>query len=157
MSSCPKDVTPARKVVRTAITKHQLSREEQRSLIEIKNNLTLDPIKQIWTTTYECEKEPEGLRDNRAQAVAIAERTEDRLIKSSELAKYNDQFIDFINRGLVVELSKEEEKAYAGPSHYISHHEVYKPGSTSTPMRLVTNSSLKFDGVSPNDFWKKGP
>ena len=70
---------------------------------------------------------------------------------------YNNQFLDLVNRGVLVEITKEEEEAYSGPSHFVSHHKVYKTGSTSTPLRIVINSSLKFDDESPNDFWMKGP
>ena len=45
---------------------------------------------------------------------------------------------------------------YKGPSNYISHHYVEK-SSVSTPIRIVTNSSLKNGVRSLNDCIPKGP
>lgn len=46
---------------------------------------------------------------------------------------------------------------YSGPVHYISHHEVLKPESKSTPVRIVFNSSANYMGHTLNDYWAKGP
>ena len=45
---------------------------------------------------------------------------------------------------------------YKGPVNYISHHGVEKP-SVTTPLRIVTNSSLKNGVRSLNDCLPKGP
>ena len=54
-------------------------------------------------------------------------------------------------------LTKEEEREYSGPVHYISHHEVLRPESKSTPVRIVFNASAMFKGHQLNDYWLKGP
>ena len=48
---------------------------------------------------------------------------------------------------------------YSGPVSYVSHHAVMKPGSVTTPIRIVTNSSLVNvkAGISPNDCMQEGP
>ena len=48
---------------------------------------------------------------------------------------------------------------YTGPVLYVSHHAVFKPGSTTTPLRIVTNTSLKNAnaGISPNECMQEGP
>ena len=45
---------------------------------------------------------------------------------------------------------------YGGPAQYITHHGVLKD-STSTPLRVVTNSSFKNGKYSLNDILPKGP
>ena len=40
--------------------------------------------------------------------------------------------------------------------HYISHHEVLRPESKSTPVRIIFNSSAVFQGHRLNDYWMKG-
>ena len=62
-----------------------------------------------------------------------------------------------INRGVVSEISQNEVSAYKGPVNYITHHDVYKPGSLSTPIRLVSNSSFKNRTTNLNDLTVKGP
>ena len=42
-------------------------------------------------------------------------------------------------------------------SYYVSYHEVFKPGSISSPIRIVVNSSLQYIGRSLNDILMKGP
>ncbi|CAC5362061.1 unnamed protein product [Mytilus coruscus] len=45
---------------------------------------------------------------------------------------------------------------HSGPVHYIPHHEVLKPESKSTPLRIVFNSSSSYMGHTLNDYWAKG-
>ena len=137
---------------------HELSRTEQYQHRVIKENLSLDPVNDIITTTYPFEENPAVLEDNRGQAYALLQKTEKRLKQHPDHAKlYCEQWQDFIDRGVVTEITEEEAKAYQGPVFYISHHEVFKPGSTSTPIRIVVNSSLKYKGLSLNDILMKGP
>ena len=53
--------------------------------------------------------------------------------------------------------SKAKAERLKGPIHYISHHEVLKPDSKSTPVRIVFNSSARYMNHSLNDYWAKGP
>ena len=64
---------------------------------------------------------------------------------------------DMIKRGIARKLSMEEMKRYEGPVHYLQHHEIVKPTSSSTPLRIVFNSSASFMGHALNDYWAKGP
>lgn len=51
----------------------------------------------------------------------------------------------------------DEMKKYQGPVHYLLHHEVLKPDSKSTPIRIVFNSSASCMGHVLNDYYTKGP
>ncbi|XP_061184389.1 uncharacterized protein LOC133192393 [Saccostrea echinata] len=62
-----------------------------------------------------------------------------------------------IHREAGRKLTNTEEELYEGPVYYISHHEVLKPGSKSTPLRIVFNSSASFIGHVLNSYWMKGP
>ncbi|XP_069993225.1 uncharacterized protein [Penaeus vannamei] len=85
--------------------------------------------------------------------------TEKRLLKLGlEYAKaYNNQIREMIVCDVARQLTPDKFKDYAGPVTYIQHHEVLKPGSTSTPLRIVFDSSAKYMGQSLNSFWAKGP
>ena len=62
-----------------------------------------------------------------------------------------------VNRTVARKLTISEISRYKGPVHYISHHEIMKPESDSTPIRIVFNSSSKYKDHRLNDYWAKGP
>ena len=62
-----------------------------------------------------------------------------------------------LERNVVFELTQAKMSAYTGPINYITHHEVYKPGSLSTPVCLVSNSSFKNGSTNLNEITVKGP
>ena len=137
---------------------HMMSKEDQRELNAIENNLELCPIEKRWTTSYPYKVDPSILENNETQINDLAISTERRLNKSSETtAKYNEVFNDLIKREVIQPLSDDEINNYSGPVFYTSHHEVYKETSTSTPVCIVMNSSLKYKGISFNDILMKGP
>merc|ERR1712059_166757 len=80
-------------------------------------------------------------------------------MKRGEVDEYNQELNDYINRGVIRKLLDEEMAAWAGPVNYISHHGVEKPSSTTTALRIVSNSSLDYNnkGLSYNDILPKGP
>lgn len=138
---------------------NELSLCEQRELEVIKQNLKLDSIQNKWITTYPYKTDPATLIDNRYQVEMMLRRTEKRLSKDvSVKEQYCNQFQDFVDRGVFREIPEKEMNEYQGAVCYISHHEVYKEGSASTPVRIVLNTSLKNkDGLSLNDVMMKGP
>ena len=79
-------------------------------------------------------------------------------MKNIEVAlMYMDQMKEMLETGKARKLSFEELKHYDGPLHYISHHEVLNPRSSSTPCRIVFDTSANFHGHRLNDYWAKGP
>ena len=62
-----------------------------------------------------------------------------------------------VDRNVTHKLSKEETESYSGPVHYLSHHEVLKPDSLSTPCHNVFNASAKFQGQCISNYWAKAP
>ena len=45
-----------------------------------------------------------------------------------------DQFKDMVSRNVVSEITDKDKATYVGPINYITHHDVFKPGSLSTPI-----------------------
>jgi len=131
---------------------------ENQELQEIEKGLTLDTVEKKWTAVYPFKEDPSVMKDNYRQALACMEKTEKRLLKLGQLADFNQQFKESIDRGVFKELGPEEINCYEGPINYITIVETFKPGPLSTtPIRLCMNSSMKYAGVSLNDLLMKGP
>ena len=89
----------------------------------------------------------------------MAHGLERQLIKSNQLADFNDEMEGFVHRGVFRELTEEEMRRWTGALNYISIHGVPKPQSTTTKLRVVSNSSLSNNnsGFSYNSLLPKGP
>ena len=111
-----------------------------------------------WNAEYPWIRDPSELPDNKKAAMGMLISTERRLAKNARHAEvYQKQIEDMIDREVARRFSKKELEEYKGPIHYISHHEVLKPDSKSTPVRIVFNSSARYMGHTLNDYWAKGP
>ena len=111
-----------------------------------------------WLIPYPWKRDPRELPNNKAQAFKKLEATERRLLKNPEHAKaYDLQMVEMNQLQFARKLTEEETRRHTGPVHYISHHEVLRPESKSTPLRIVFNSSAVFQGHKLNDYWMKGP
>lgn len=112
-----------------------------------------------WTAAYPWIKPPETLPNNISVSLARLRSTEKRLAKrGSDYAKaYSDQIQDMVSRGVARKLTNEEITNYQGPVHYLPHHEILKPESKSTPIRIVFNSSASYMGHILNEYYAKGP
>ena len=132
--------------------------KELSELNTIKSKLTYNEENQCWTAEYPFKRDPKILNNNFNIAFNALKRREKKLKKDEVACKlYSDQIKDFVNRGVLTKLSKKEIENWEGPVRYVDHHEVYKE-STSTPLRIVINSSFKTGNeLSFNDILMKGP
>ena len=141
-----------------AIGSKDYSIKEEKELALIERNMSYDEQDSCWVAKYPWIKDPSDLPDNRKVALALLITTERRLVRNPIHATvYDDQVKDMVDRGVARKLSKDELANYKGPIHYISHHEVLKPDSKSTPVRIVFNSSANYMGHVLNQYWAKGP
>ena len=98
------------------------------------------------------------LPKNRFIVLCTLKSTEKRLLKNEQFAElYKDQINNVFERKVARKVTEEELHQYNGPKYYIAHHAVLKPESKSTPCRIVFNSSAKYQGLSLNDCYAKGP
>lgn len=136
---------------------------EERDIEKIKECLTyLQADKHSerphWDAAYPWKTDPLTLPDNRCGVEATFLNTERRLEREPERkAAYREQIQEMISRGAATKLTKEELDSWKGPKWYISHLVAPNPHSSSTPVRIVWNSSYEFPGVSLNDLLSKGP
>ena len=111
------------------------------------------------TFKYPYIKDINLLHDNHRKDISISSKLEARLKTKSELENYNKELQEFIGRGVLWELNEEELENWNWPINYISYHGVQKPGSTTTKLRVVSNSSLDNNnsGLFLNDCLPKWP
>ena len=137
---------------------HTYSFKEEQELALIQSKLRYDEERWKWVCGYPWIVDPRSLPDNYPAAYSTLLRTERTLLKEPEwMATYQKQIDDHVARGVARKLTQEEIDSYTGPYFYLSHMAVEQPKSESTPVRIVFNSSQKFQGVSLNDCLAKGP
>ena len=137
---------------------HKMSLVEQFEYNVMKNNVVYDEVEKVYRVTYPFTEDPSILSNNFHQAAKIPEREEKKLVKENLLEEFNKEFDKMIAFGALVELSREEMNSWKGPVHWISLQHVRKPESPTTPLRIVSNSSLSDrNGNSVNSITMKGP
>ena len=103
-------------------------------------------------------KDPSDLPNNRRTTQGMFASTKKRLARNPSHAKvYQEQIQDMVDRGVARKLTREELETYQGSIHYVAHHEVLRPDSKSTPVRIIFNSGAKYMGHTLNEYWAKGP
>ena len=135
-----------------------MSLREEREWNLIKDNLSYDVKSRKWTAAYPWIKDPKHLPNNRDMVLRTLKTTEKRLKNNTQLAEtYNNQIEDMKIRNVCRKITNNELMNYKGPVYYLTHHEVLKPGSKSTPCRIVFNTSANYRGHVLNDYYAKGP
>ena len=107
-----------------------------------------------FSISYPWLEPPSKLQDNLGQVIKIGEKEEYKLAKEGLTDEANILFQKLIDYGALRKIPAYEQAAWAGPVHYVSLQHVVNPQSTTTPLRLVTNSSLRDkSGLSVNTSW----
>ncbi|XP_054601662.2 uncharacterized protein [Nothobranchius furzeri] len=136
---------------------------EERELETVKEGLTYvkgdhHTDEPHWHASYPWVRDPASLPGNRKAVEATFLQTEKQLSKEPGWkTAYTEQVYDMLDRRAAIKLTQEEITGWEGPVWYISHLIAPTPHSVTTPIRLVWNSSQKFQGVSMNDLLMKGP
>ena len=92
---------------------------------------------------YPEKRNPEDLPDNKEQVKKLLESTERRLLRNPQkAAAYNDKMKEMEEMKFTRKLTESEMEDYKGPVHYIPHHAVFRPESTSTPNEVESSRNL---------------
>ena len=129
-----------------------MTQREQHELKLICEGMIYNKDEKTLSVHYPVIGDLSKLEDNRVQAIRMAEHLERRLRKQGHLEAYNREMQEFIDRGVFREVTNEEMRSWEGAVNYISHHGVEKSASATTPLHVVSNSSLSINnsGVSYN-------
>ena len=136
---------------------HALSLKDQYESQVIESKISYDQTLNQFVVSYPFTQDPSILPNNKGQVIKIAEREEKRLSKLNLLDAFNKEFDKMIAHGALVELHDTELEQWDGPTHYVSLQHVINEDSPTTPLRIVTNSSLSDrKGISLNGILMKG-
>ena len=108
---------------------------------------------------YAFIDDPNRLSNNIGQVIRIAESEEKKLLREGLTAEFNTKFDEMVNLGTIGEITQMEMDLWSGQAHCVSIHHVVNDKSSTTPIRLVVNSSLRCprSGKSLNEMLAKGP
>ena len=136
-----------------------ISREKELVVRKMEDLIKYDEDACKVTVGYPWTEDLLKLTDNLQQAKDFQSSVERRLRRDGMLQTYNVELQKFVERGAISRISQQELLDYNGPVSYVTHHGVLKPDSVSTPLRVVTNTSLKNKnaGISPNECMMEGP
>ena len=137
----------------------QMSQREAAEYKLMEEGMKFDENLGRFRVDYPFIDDPRKLSNNYRQVVKIAESEERKLAKEGLTEEANKLFNKMIDVGAVSEMSQAELDMWDGPVHYVSIQHVLDPSSATTPLRLVTNSSLADPktGISLNSILAKGP
>ena len=136
----------------------QLSQRDQYEYSFIESKVKYNPSHQCFHVEYPFIEDPRVLPNNIKQVKKIAEREEKKLKHKNLLTAFNKEFDNMIAYGALIELSQADMEHWDGPVHYVSLQHVENPDSPTTPLRIVSNSSLSDrNGVSVKSILMKGP
>ena len=137
-----------------------ISREKEAVVKRVEDSLIYDAETHKVSVSYPWTQDIQKLSSNVDQVIAFQSSIEKKLLKDPIMMEaYNLELQKFVDRGALVKLTQKELEDYDGPVSYVSHFAVMKPDSTTTPLRIVTNTSLRNSrsGVSPNECMEEGP
>ena len=120
----------------------------------LKDNCKFEASVGRLVSKYPWSSDPAILQDNGSQALVFQCKLEARQLKENTFVEYAKCFQDIID--VVSKISPLELKAWKGPVNLNTHHDVLKD-STTTPIRLVSNSSFSNGSTALNDLLVKGP
>ncbi len=134
-----------------------LTVQEEEEYNILKGHVTFNDTAGHLEARYPFSKYPSILVNNWKEAKACQVNQEKRQLREGTHSQYMEQFRDMLNRNAGSLISDSKLASYTGPINYITHHTVLKPGSLSTPVRLVSNSSFRNGATNLNDLMVKGP
>ena len=153
----PRRCGKCRKCKDCAFMGRMLSQLAQYESQVMESKIVYDAVAKVFRVKYPFTQDPQCLPENRGQVIKIAQREENRLLRTGLLDSFNQEFDKMLQHGALEEIFEDELSRWAGPKHYVSLQHVINEDSATTPLRIVTNSSLSDrKGLSLNSILMKG-
>ena len=136
-----------------------MSPKEALELRMMESKICFDKSIGKWRVSYPFLQDPRVLTNNYRRVLKMAENLERKLVKAELVDAANEVFNKMVDLGALEEISSAELDLWNGPVHYLPIQAVVHLASRTTPVRLVTNSSLvdPATGLSLNGILARGP
>ena len=137
----------------------RLSPKEAGELEMMESKICFDKSIGKWRVSYPFLQDPGVLTNNYRKVLKMAMSLERKLEKAGLVESANEIFNKMVDIGALEEITQAELQMWKGPIYYLPIQAVVHLASTTTPLRLVTNSSLvdNVSGLSLNGILAKGP
>ena len=119
----------------------RLTAVERAALQRMEESLVRRPDGRL-QISYPFNKKAFQQQSNIAQVKAIQQSVDRSVIKKGILEEYHREIQKAIEADTIVKISAEEDEAWKGPVHYVSYFPVINLESSSTKVRVVSNSKM---------------
>ena len=150
-----------------AVGSKQMSLKDEREYQRFRENMVYEPEGTpsdpgpYWRTKYPWNIDRHKLIDNLPAVLGVMQATKRKLKKDPHWEQvYESQLKGLIDKGFAKEVTDDEIKhwkADGNKCYYIAHQMALNPGSKTTPVRVVFNSSQIYKGYSLNSSIDLGP
>ena len=129
-----------------------MSEQERLALERMEDSLVKLPEGKL-SINYPFNEKAYLQKSNLAQARAIQTSVERSVVKKGIQKEFYEEMHKAREAGALVKLHEKELVSWEGPVHYVSYFPVINPDSSSTRVRIVSNSAMKnsHTGYSFND------
>lgn len=136
-----------------------MSPKEALELKMIESKIWFDKSIGKWRVSYPFLQDPRVLSNNYRRVLKMSISLEGRVARAGLVSAANEVFDKMVALGALEEISPFELQMWNGAVHYLPIQLVVNMESRTTPVRLVTNSSLvdPATGLSLNGILAKGP
>ena len=136
-----------------------MSPKEALELKMMESKIWFDKSIGKWRVAYPFLQDPRVLSNNYRRVLKMAISLEGRIARAGLVDAANEVFEKMVALGALEEISPSELQMWNGAVHYLPIQMVVKLENRTTPVRLVTNSSLvdPATGLSLNGILAKGP
>ena len=136
-----------------------MTNEERASVVEMETSLEFTDEVPPMKLAYPLLPRADLQRPNFQQAMAVQRAHEARIQKLGIAKEYKEEMEKYKASGTITRITPQALEDYKGGKHFISHFPVVKMSSTTTKVRIVSDSAMKNNvtGLSFNDLVKPVP
>ena len=155
----PQRCKSCRKCNDCSFSGRQVTSKEAWEKGKMEERIFYDADRKRFRVHYFFLDDPAKLPDNGDRVLKMAIKEEAKLLREGRTAQANIVVHKMIDIGTLELITEEMDRIWDGPRHYVPLQHVINEASATTPLRIVSNTSLvdPKTGISLNGMLAKGP